>query len=101
MPRQTHIIQPIPQLPVSRRGMKRWWLSATVYLTLCIWLGPTAAFWLTAIGGWTIFWFWLCGRFPVLGRFTSAFLTGFVGGLFGSRGGYGYYSYGPRRRRRR
>ena len=56
MTRQTHIIQPIPQLPVSRRGMKRWWLSAIVYRTLCVWLGPTAAFWLTVIGAWT-----LCG----------------------------------------
>ena len=39
----------------------------------------------------TIFWFWLCGRFPVLGVFTSAFLVGFIGGLFGSRGGGCYY----------
>jgi hypothetical protein len=96
MTRQTHIIQPIPQLPVSRRGVKRRWLSATVYLVLCVWLGPTAAFWLTAIGGWTLFWLYLCGRFPALGWFTSAFLTGFIGGLFGYRG-YGYYGRRYRR----
>jgi hypothetical protein len=97
-----HIIQPIPQLPVSRRGHKRIILSAIVYLMACVWLGPTVAFWLTVITAWTIFWFYLCGRFPVVGSFTSAFLVGFIGGLFGSRGGgYGYYSYGPRRRRRR
>ena len=77
MTRQTHIIQPIPQLPVSRRGMKRSWLSAIVYRTLCVWLGPTAAFWLTVIGAWT-----LCVLFMrSLPR---------VGGLFGSRGG-GHY----------
>jgi hypothetical protein len=99
MTRQTHIIQPIPKLPVSRRGAKRWWLSAIVYLTLCVWLGPTAAFWLTVIGGWTLFWFYLCGRFPLLARFTSAFLVGFIGGLFRSRGGY-YYSVRPSARRR-
>jgi hypothetical protein len=99
--RQTHLIQPIPQLPVSRRGVKRWWLSAIVYLTLCVWLSPTAGFWLTLITAWTLFWFYLCGRFPMLGRFTSALLVGFVGGLFGSRGGGYYYSYGPRRSRRR
>ena len=98
MTRQVHIIQPIPQLPVSRRGVKRWWLSAVVYLTLCVWLGPTAAFWLTVIGAWTLFWFYLCGRFPILGSFTSAFLVGFFGGLFGYRTGY-YYR--PRYRRRR
>ena len=100
---QVRIIQPIPPLPVSRRGMKRWWLSATVYLTLCIWLGPTVAFWLTVITAWTLFWFYLCGRFPVLGWFTSAFLTGFIGSLFGNRGGYraSYRPYGPRRRRPR
>src|ERR1700722_18096123 len=97
MTRQTHLIQPIPQLPVSRRGMKRWWLSAIVYLMACIWLGPTAAFWLTVIGGWTLFWFYLCGRFPILGWFTAAFLNGFVGGLVGYRGGE-YYP--PFRRRR-
>jgi hypothetical protein len=94
--RQTQLIQPIPQLPVSRRGSKRLWLSAIVYLMLCVWLGPTVAFWLTVIGAWTLFWFWLCGRFPVLGSFTSAFLTGFIGGLFGYRGGY-YRTYRPRR----
>jgi hypothetical protein len=99
--RKVHLIQPVPPLPVSRRGMKRLWLSAIVYLALCVWLGPTAAFWLTAIGAWTLFWVYLCGRFPILGRFTSVFLVGFIGGLFGSRGGYGYYSYAPRRRRRR
>lgn len=99
MTRKIQIIQPIPPLPVSRRGMKRWWLSATVYLALCVWLGPTVAFWLTVITAWTLFWFWLCGRFPVLGWFTSAFLIGFVGSLFGSRGGA--YYYGPRYRGRR
>jgi hypothetical protein len=97
--------QPPPSAPMPKRTHSRRVLlgtSATTYLTLCVWLGPTAAFWLTVIGGWTLFWFWLCGRFPVLGWFTSAFLTGFIGGLFGARGGgYGYYSYGPRRRRRR
>ena len=31
-PVKPHIIQPISQLPVARRGMKRWWLSAIVYL---------------------------------------------------------------------
>jgi hypothetical protein len=41
-------------------------VSAIVYLTLCVWLGPTVAFWLTAIGGWTLFWFYLCGRVPIL-----------------------------------
>jgi hypothetical protein len=102
MTRQAQIIQPIPHLPVSRRGMKRWWISAIVYLTLCLWLGPHVAFWLTVIGGWTIFWFYLCGRFPFLSLFTVACLTGFVGGLMGSRGGgyYGYSYYGPRYRRR-
>ena len=98
MNRQVHIIQPIPQLPVSRRGVKRWWLSAVVYLTLCVWLGPTAAFWLTVIGAWTLFWFWLCGRFPILRAFTSAILVGFFGGLFGYRTGC-YYR--PRYRRGR
>jgi hypothetical protein len=70
--------------------MKRWWISAIVYLLLCCWLGPTFAFWLTLIGGWTLFWFWLCGRYPILGAFSIAFLTGLIGGLIGSRGG-GYY----------
>ena len=98
---KAHIIQPIPQLPVSRRGMKRWWISAIVYLMACVWLGPHVAFWLTVIGGWTLFWFYLCGRFPILGMFTSAFLTGLIGGLFGARGGgYAYYRT-PRRHRRR
>ena len=50
MKREAHIIQPIPQLPLKRRSMKRWWLSAIVYLLLCLWMGPTAAFWLTVIG---------------------------------------------------
>jgi hypothetical protein len=99
MTRKANIIQPISPLPVSRRGMKRWWLSATVYLALCVWLGPTAAFWLTAIGAWTLFWFYLCGRFPILGLFTSAFLSGLIGGLFGSRGGGYAYNRTPRRRR--
>ena len=71
--------------PLSRRGGKRLWLSAILYLMACIRLGPTAAFWLTVIGGWTLFWFYLCGRFPILGWFTSAFLVGFIGGLFGAR----------------
>ena len=100
MTRKAHIIQPIPPLPVSRRGVKRLWLSAIVYLTLCVWLGPHVAFWLTVIGGWTLFWFYLCGQFPVLGAFTSAFLVGFVGGLFGNRGGYDY-TYRTRHKRRR
>ena len=65
---------------MSRRGTKRLWLSAIVYLALCVWLGPTVSFWLTVITAWTIFLFWLCGSFPVLGMFTSAFLSGFVGG---------------------
>jgi hypothetical protein len=99
MTRKVHIIQPVPPLPVSRRGHKRIILSAIVYLTLCVWLGPTVAFWLTVITAWTIFWFWLCGKSPILSRFTSAFLVGFIGGLFGSPGG-GYY-YGPCYRRRR
>lgn len=102
MTRQTHLIQPIPQLPLSRRGVKRFWISAVLYLMACVWLGPHVAFWLTVITTWTIFWFYLCGRFPILGRFTSAFLVGLVGGLFGSRGGGGYYYYStPRYRRRR
>ena len=63
----------------------------------CLWLGQTTAFWLTIIGGWTLFWFYLCGRFPMLGSFTSAILTGFIGGLFGYR--TGYYAYRGRRRR--
>ena len=98
--RKVHIIQPIPQLPVKPRTHKRLWASAVLYLMACVWLGPTAAFWLTVIGAWTLFWFYLCGRFPVLGWFTSAFLVGFIGGLFGNRGAYGYY-YRPRYRRRR
>jgi hypothetical protein len=89
MTRKVHLIQPIPQLPPSRRGLKRLWISAILYLMACIWLGPTAAFWLTIIGAWTLFWFYLCGRFPVLGMFTSAFLSGLIGGLFGARGGGG------------
>jgi hypothetical protein len=97
--REVQIIQPIPQLPVSRRGVRRWWLSAVVYLTLCVWLGPTAAFWLTVIGAWTLFWFYLCGKWPILGRLTSAFLVGFIGGLFSNRASY--RPYGPRRRRPR
>jgi hypothetical protein len=74
------------------------WLSATVYLALCVWLGPTMAFWLTVITAWTLFWFTLCGRFPVLGVFTSAFLVGFISGLLNYRSGY---IYRPRYRRRR
>jgi hypothetical protein len=101
MTRKVHIIQPVPPLPVSRRGSRRLWLSAILYLMACAWLGPTAAFWLTVIGGWTLFWFYLCGRFPVLGRFTSAFLVGFIGGLFSSRGGYrNGYPFRSRYRRR-
>jgi hypothetical protein len=94
-----HIIQPIPPLPVSRRGMKQIAVSAVCYLALCVWLGPTAAFWLTLIGSWALFWFWLCGRFPILARLTSAFLVGFIGGLFSNRASY--RPYGPRRRRPR
>jgi hypothetical protein len=87
--------------PLSRRGGKRLWLSAIVYLMACIWLGPHIAFWLTVGTVWTLFWFYLCGRFPILGVFTSAFLNGFVGGLLGTRGGYyGYGYYGTGRRRR-
>ena len=93
---------PIAAMPArthSRRVLLG--VSATTYLALAIWLGPHVAFWLTVIGGWTLFWFWLCGRFPILGMFTSAFLAGFIGGLFGSRGaGYAYYRT-PRRHRRR
>jgi hypothetical protein len=94
-----HIIQPIPPLPVSRRGMKQIAVSAVCYLALCVWLGPTVAFWLTLIGSWTLFWFWLCSRFPVLGAFTSAFLVGFIGGLFNYRNGYAFRSRYRRRRR--
>ena len=96
MTRQTHIIQPIPRLPVSRRGHKRIILSAILYIMACVWLGPDAAFWLTVIGAWTLFWFWLCGRYSWVGAFTSAFLVGFVGGLFGYRN---TYVYRPRYRR--
>ena len=98
MNRKVNIVQPIPPLPVSRRGVKRWWLSAIVYLLLCLWLGPTAAFWLTVAGASTLFWFYLCGKWPILGMFTSAVLTGFISGLFGYRGGY--YGYRGYRRRR-
>jgi hypothetical protein len=66
----------------------------------CIWLGPTAAFRLTVITAWTLFWFYLCGRFPVLGWFTSAFLAGFIGGLFGARGGGYTYTFSLCYRRR-
>ena len=42
-------------------------------------------------------WIWLARRFPVIGRLTHAFFFGFVlgliSGLFGTRGGYGYYGY--------
>lgn len=97
MTRQVHIIQPIPHLPLSRRGKKQLWISAILYLTLCAWLGPTAAFWLTVIGAWSVFWLYLCSRWPFLSVFTVACISGFVGGLFGTRGGY--YPYYCRRRR--
>ena len=80
-------------LPLSRRGKRQLWLSAILYLMACIWLGPTAAFWLTVIGAWTLFWLCLCSRFPFLSVFTVACITGFVSGLFGWRGG----CYGHRR----
>jgi hypothetical protein len=103
MSRKVQIIQPIPQLPVSRRGMKRWWLSATVYLALCVWLGPDAAFWLTVFAGSIGFWMLLCNRWPWLGYATGLFLSSFIGGfimgLFGLRGGYYYGGYRGRRRR--
>jgi hypothetical protein len=97
MTRQVHLIQPIPHLPVSRRGMKRLWLSAVLYLMACVWLGPTAAFWLTVIGAWSVFWLYLCSRWPFLSVFTVACITGFVSGLFGYQSGY-YYRARYRRR---
>jgi hypothetical protein len=97
--RQAQIIQPIPPLPLSRRGKKQLWLSAILYLMACIWLGPTAAFWLTVIGAWSLFWLYLCSKWPFFGVFTVACISGFVGGLFGYRSGYYYRPYYRRRRR--
>ena len=85
-------------LPLSRRGWRCVHISAIVYIMACLWLGPTAAFWLTVIGAWTVFWLYLCSRFPFLSVFTVACITGFIGGLFGWRGGYYYRPYYRRRR---
>ena len=74
--RQAQIIQPIPPLPLSRRGKKQLWLSAILYLMACIWLGPTAAFWLTVIGAWSLFWLYLCSKWPFFGVFTVACISG-------------------------
>jgi hypothetical protein len=71
-------------------------LSAVVFLMLCIWLGPHAACWFVGLAAFVAGWVALARRSPTFGWFTSAFLTGFLGGLFGARSGY----Y-PRARRRR
>lgn len=71
-------------------------LSATTFLLLGIWLGPTAACWLVAIAAIVAGWVWLCRRFPTFGWLTYVFFDGFCGGLFGYRSGI-YYR--PRRRR--
>jgi hypothetical protein len=87
---------------VTRYDENRLGLSATTFLLLYLWMGPTAACWLIAIVAIVAAWIALCRRFPAVGYFTYVFFDGFVGGLFGSRGGgygYGYY-YAPRRRRR-
>ena len=78
-------------------------ISATTFLMLSIWIGPTAACWLIAIAAIVAGWIWLGHRFPTVGWLTyvffNSFVLGLIGGLFGYRGGY-YYAYRPRTRRR-
>ena len=69
-------------------------LSAVTYLMLCIRMGPHRAGFFVAASAILTVWIWLCYRFPLFGIITMIFLSGFIGGLFGWRGGY----YGYRRR---
>ena len=77
-------------------------ISATTFLTLCVWIGPNAACWLIAIAAIVTGWVLLAHRLPVVGWLTyvffNSFVLGLISGLFGYRGGYGYYSYRPRYR---
>ena len=75
-------------------------VSAITFLTLSVWIGPTAACWLIGIAAFVASWVALCRKWPFVGAFTSAFLVGFLGGLFGNRGGYGYTYRTPHKRRR-
>ena len=73
-------------------------VSAVAFLTLCVWIGPSAACWLVAITAIIACWVLLCRRFPMVGWFTAVFFDGFLGGLFRYRSGIYYRPrYGRRR----
>jgi hypothetical protein len=81
-------------------------VSAVAYLALALGLGVHTAFVLVVLAALIVLWAAACRRFPVVARLTHAFFFGFVlgliSGLFGTRGGYGYYrSYYLRYRHRR
>ena len=68
-------------------------VSATTYLVLGVAFGIHAAFTLVVLAAVVALWVALCRRFPVVGALTLAFVSGFLGGLFG----YGGYGRGYRR----
>jgi hypothetical protein len=76
-------------------------ISATTYLALAIALGVHAAFYLVVLAAVIALWVVAARRFPVVGWLTyvffDGFLGGFISGLFGYRGGYGYYGRRTRR----
>jgi hypothetical protein len=54
-------------------------VSATTFLTLCIWLGPDRAVFLVTIAAIGSGWFWLCRKWPILGWATLGFIRGLLG----------------------
>jgi hypothetical protein len=91
---------PHPKRTHSRRALLG--ISATTFLTLCVWMGPDAACWLIGVAAFIALWTALCRRFPTFGYlsgvFFNSFVLGLIGGLFNYRSGY---AYRPRTRRRR
>jgi hypothetical protein len=73
-----------------RRSKDLLGVSATAFLTLCLWVGPHAACWLVATAAIVATWVAICRRFPAVGYLTGIFVVGFVQGLWG---------YGRRTRR--
>jgi 4-hydroxybenzoate polyprenyltransferase len=88
---------------LTRKRETQLGVSAVTFLALSVWIGPTAACWLIGLAAIVAVWAALCRRFPVVGTLTEAFFRGFlpglISGLFGYRGGYGYYRAARRRRR--
>ena len=63
-------------------------VSATTFLTLCVWLGPNRACFVIALAAIVAAWVALCRRFPFVGVLTLFFFDVLVSSLLYRGGGY-------------